>query len=80
MLAGPSRAALAAATERLSAYFGGSIPADTIHRVLHDEYQALVSTSRIATYLPLLAERAAQARLSRMARERGDDRQPAEPS
>lgn len=70
-------AALTAATERLTARFG-TVPADTIHRVLHDEYQALLSTSTITTYLPLLAERAADTRLTRVADERQHISTPAE--
>jgi hypothetical protein len=63
----PAPAALTAVAERLAVRFGGTVPADTIHRVLHDEYQGLLATSTITTYLPLLAERAADARLSQIA-------------
>jgi hypothetical protein len=67
MPADPTPAALTAVAERLAARYDGTVPADTIRRVLHDEYHALLATSTITTYLPLLAERAADARLTDIA-------------
>jgi hypothetical protein len=45
MPADPTPAALTAVAERLVVRFGGTVPADTIQRVLHDEYHALRAAS-----------------------------------
>lgn len=59
-----TRNALTAAAERLTARYGHTAPPETIYRLLHDTYEALLATSTITAYLPMLAERSAATQLA----------------
>jgi hypothetical protein len=59
------------AEARLVARFGEAVSPETIRCVLRDAYSALASTSRIATYVGVLAERAAEAELATMVADGG---------
>jgi len=61
--------ALASVAERLTARYGDLLPAETIHRALHEAYDALQARSAVTVYLPVLAERSASARLASLAAE-----------
>jgi len=65
------RTVLSRAATRLAARFEGVFAIETIERLLHESYDLLAATSRITTYLPLLAERFAAERLSALARATG---------
>jgi Protein-tyrosine-phosphatase-like, N-terminal domain len=55
---------LASAAARLTARYGRLIAAETIHEVLHETYQSLLSNATITTFLPILAERSAATQLA----------------
>jgi hypothetical protein len=64
MAPGRNSDVLATAADRLTARYGEVIAVDTIRRVLDETYQSLLTKSTITTYLPVLAERSAAARLA----------------
>ena len=66
------REALSGAAPKLAERFHGIFATETIERYLHESYDLLAATSRINTYLPLLAERFATDRLRALARTQGD--------
>jgi protein-tyrosine-phosphatase len=51
--------------------FAGTFATETIERLLHESYDLLAATSKVPTYLPLLAERFAADRLRAIARTQG---------
>jgi len=51
--------------------FPGSFAAETVERLLLESYDLLAATSKVTTYLPLLAERFATERLRAIARTEG---------
>ena len=53
---------------RLEPHFAGTFGPETIERFVHDSLERLLPTARIATYLPLLAEKFARQRLNALAR------------
>jgi protein-tyrosine-phosphatase len=55
----------------LARRFAGTFAAETVERLLLDSYDLLAATSKITTYLPLLAERFAADRLRAIARTHG---------
>ncbi|GAA1906601.1 arsenate reductase ArsC [Nocardioides lentus] len=59
------------ASGRLADRFAGHFAAETIERYLFESYTALRRTSRIGTYLPVLAERFAMERLTALAQDQG---------
>ncbi|MEN3271854.1 MAG: hypothetical protein V7636_615 [Actinomycetota bacterium] len=65
------REVLSRSAERLATRFKGVFASETIERLLHESYDLLAATSRIATYLPLLTERFAGDRLRALARNQG---------
>lgn len=65
------RAVLTDNAERLAAKFEGIFAAETVERLLHESYDLLASTAKIANYLPLLTARFATERLSALARTQG---------
>lgn len=60
-------------TARLEAQFAGTFGLETIERFVHDSLDQLLPTAKIATYLPLLAEKFARQRLAALARLEGSD-------
>ena len=58
-------------TARLEPQFAGTFGPETIERLVHDSLEQLLPTAKIATYLPLLAERFARQRLAALARLEG---------
>ena len=56
---------LAPAAARLTARYGQLLGPDTIRLVLHEAYEALLANASVTTFLPVLAERSAAARLAR---------------
>jgi protein-tyrosine-phosphatase len=57
--------------EKLARRFPGTFAAETVERLLLESYDLLAATSKITTYLPLLAERFAAERLRAIARTEG---------
>ena len=62
---------LSKSAQLLAEQFAGLFAAETIERLLHESYDLLAATSRISTFLPLLAERFAVDRLRALARTQG---------
>ena len=58
-------------TARLEPQFAGTFGPETIERFVHDSLEQLLPTAKIATYLPLLAEKFARQRLAALARLEG---------
>ena len=58
-------------TARLEPQFAGTFGPETIERLVHDSLEQLLPTAKIATYLPLLAEKFARQRLAALARLEG---------
>ena len=56
---------------RLETQFAGTFGPETIERFVHDSLEQLLPTAKIATYLPLLAEKFARQRLAALARLEG---------
>jgi protein-tyrosine-phosphatase len=56
---------------QLARRFEGVFATETVERLLHESYDLLAATSKISTYLPLLAERFASERLRAIARTQG---------
>jgi arsenate reductase len=65
------REVLSRSAPRLARRFEGTFATETIERVLHESHDLLAATSKITTYLPLLAERFAAERLRAIARTQG---------
>lgn len=65
------RDVLSRAATQLAATYDGVFASETIERLLHESYDLLAATSKITTYLPLLAERFAADRLRSLARTQG---------
>jgi len=65
------REVLSRSADRLAARYEGVFAAETIERLLHESYDLLAATSKITTYLPLLAESFAGERLRSLARTKG---------
>jgi arsenate reductase (thioredoxin) len=65
------RDVLSRSATHLAAGYDGVFAVETIERLLHESYDLLAATSRITTYLPLLAERFAADRLRSLARTQG---------
>lgn len=55
---------LAPAAARLTARYGRTVDADTIHTILRETYDALLAGATVTTFLPLLAERTAATRIA----------------
>jgi hypothetical protein len=55
---------LAPAAARLTARYGPVIGEETIRQVLRETYEALLAGATVTTFLPILAERSAAARLA----------------
>jgi hypothetical protein len=55
---------LTAATARLTTRYGAHLPAATISDIVQEVYRSLLARATVTTYVPLLAERAAAARLA----------------
>jgi len=53
---------------RLEPHFAGTFGPETIERFVHDSLELLLPSAKIATYLPLLAEKFARQRLNALAR------------
>ena len=66
------REMLTRAAGNIATRFRGVFGPETIERYLHESYDLLAATSRIQTYVPLLAERFAVERLRALARSQGD--------
>lgn len=65
------RAALLEAAERLHRRFEGTFGTETVERFLRSSYTELARSSRIQTWLPLLAERFTRERLHALAKVEG---------
>jgi len=57
------RATLDALTDKLARRFDGRHSREAVERAVHETYRRLAATSRVPSYLPLLAERSATERL-----------------
>jgi arsenate reductase (thioredoxin) len=55
----------------LARRFEGTFATETVERLLHESHDLLAATSKITTYLPLIAERFAAERLRAIARTQG---------
>jgi hypothetical protein len=55
---------LAPAAARLTDRYGQILDAETIRQVLPQAYEALLTSATVTTFLPILAERSAAARLA----------------
>ena len=65
------REVLSTSARTLAAEFEGIFAVETIERLLHESYDMLAATAKVATYLPLLTERFAADRLRALARTQG---------
>jgi protein-tyrosine-phosphatase len=65
------RDVLSRTATQMAIRFDGVFATETIERLLHESYDLLAATSKISTYLPLLAERFAGERLRALARTTG---------